>query len=105
MHYYDLAFTLGKTRKDLESMDYEEVLGWFEYFQRRPVGWRDDLRAAYLMNAQGVDKKPDEIFPSIKQIKNDERKVQEIGHQGEALMNSTFGAMLASKGFNPTIKK
>jgi len=105
MHYFDLAYTLGKTRKELDSMEYEEIQGWFEYFQRRPIGWRDDLRAAYLMNAQGVDKKPEEIFPSIKQIKNDERKVQSTGHQGEALMNSAFGKMLASKGFNPTLKK
>jgi hypothetical protein len=105
MHYYDLAFTLGRTRNEIDNMDYEEIQGWFEYFQRRPIGWREDLRAAYIMNSNGVDKKPEELFPAIKQIKNDERKVQNTGHQGEALMNSNFGAMLASKGFRPKIKK
>jgi hypothetical protein len=105
MHLYDLAFTLGKTRNELDHLAYEEIQGGYEYFQRRPIGWREDLRTAYIMNSSGVDKKPEEIFPSIKQIKNDERKVQQTGHQGEALMNSNFGAMLASRGFNPTIKK
>jgi hypothetical protein len=50
------------------EMPYEEFLGWFKYFNMRPVGWREDNRTAMLLNAQGVKKKPQELFSSLKTV-------------------------------------
>jgi len=49
----------------LKSWPHKEVLDWSEYFQRRPVGWRDDHRACYGLSAQGVKAKPHELFNSL----------------------------------------
>ncbi len=46
-------------------MPYDEFLKWSKYFELRPIDWRNDLRASYLMQAAGVKKKPQEIFPSL----------------------------------------
>jgi hypothetical protein len=46
-------------------MPYDEFLLWVSYFENRPIDWRSDLRAAYLMNVLGEKKKPQEIFPSL----------------------------------------
>lgn len=32
------------------------------------MGWQEDLRASYLLSAQGIKKKPQEIFPSLSAI-------------------------------------
>jgi hypothetical protein len=50
------------------EMPYEEFLGWFKYFNQRPVGWKEDNRTAMLLSAQGVKKKPHELFPSLKAV-------------------------------------
>jgi hypothetical protein len=49
-------------------MTYEEFLGWQNYFERRPIDWRDDDRTYKLLSAQGVKSKPHEIFPSLRSI-------------------------------------
>lgn len=54
--------------KILNEMPYDEFRGWTVYFERRPLDWRDDLRAAYIMNSFGVKKSPQEIFPSLKSL-------------------------------------
>jgi hypothetical protein len=54
--------------KLLNEMPYDELLGWFAYLERRPVDWRDDLRASYLLQAQGVKEKPSKLFPSLEAI-------------------------------------
>lgn len=46
-------------------MPYEEMLCWFAYLERRPIGWREDLRTSYLLQAQGSKQKPSDIFPSL----------------------------------------
>ncbi len=51
-------------------MPYEELLDWFEYFDRRPIGWREDDRTSKLLQAQGVKEKPYVLFPSLKKIYN-----------------------------------
>lgn len=58
----------------LDSMTYEELLGWFVYFQKRPPDWRDDLRTTMLMRAQGVDKQGHELFHSLAQIRDASKK-------------------------------
>lgn len=72
----------------LETMPYTELLGWFQYFEKRPVGWRDDLRAAYLLQAQGVKKKPAEVFPSLRQIGSSGNKL------ADSLKGSAFYQMM-----------
>ena len=64
---------LGITVRELHSLDYEEYYGWHEYFRRRPYGWREDLRSYYVMSSMAGGKtKPEEIFPSIRQLKEQE---------------------------------
>ena len=44
-----------------------------DYFQRQPVGWREDLRTYYIMSSMAGNKtKAEDIFPSIKQLKQAE---------------------------------
>jgi hypothetical protein len=68
---YEIAFYLKMPlQRILHEMSYEELLGWHNYFERRPYGWRDDARAAKLLQAQGVKAKPEAIFPSLQTIYN-----------------------------------
>jgi hypothetical protein len=67
---YELAFNVGITVHELmERMPYDEFLGWMAYFERRPVGWRDDERTMRLLQAQGVKQRPEEIFPSLAAVR------------------------------------
>ena len=62
---FELAFTLRMPAyKILQDLPYDELLGWFEYLESRPIGWREDLRTVYLLNAQGV-KNPEKLFPAL----------------------------------------
>lgn len=54
----------------MNQMPYDEFVGWTAYFEQRPLDWRNDLRAAYIMNSFGVKKSPQEIFPSLKPLFN-----------------------------------
>lgn len=56
-----------------EEMPYDELLAWIHYFDRRPIGWRDDERTFKLLQAQGVKGKIVDIFPTLKSIYNPER--------------------------------
>lgn len=53
-----------------EEMPYEELLGWMNYFERRPVDWRADDRAYKILQTQGVKEKPWAIFSSLDPIYN-----------------------------------
>jgi hypothetical protein len=39
-----------------------------DYFEKRPLGWRDDDRIFKLMQAWGVKEKPYNIFPALRPI-------------------------------------
>ena len=111
MQVYEMAHTLNLRVQEVYDMDFDEWQGWLEYFQRRPVGWRADLRSAYQMNAQGVKKKPEEIFPSIANVKRDESHVKnrriDKGGRSDArdLQRSGFFNLLRTNtGFNPTFE-
>jgi len=87
----------------LEEMPYTEFQGWLEYFERRPVGWRDDLRAAKLMQAQGIEEKPENLFESLKQLNEAVAKyapkVPEGATPTASLKSSAlFAKLLAAKG-------
>lgn len=82
----------------LNEMTYEELLGWFSYFEARPYGWRDDDRAAKLIQAQGVKEKPWKLFASLDAIYN--RKHEEgVDPAVTSLRGSMlFQKMLRAKG-------
>lgn len=55
-------------------MEYDELIGWMEYFRRRPVGWREDNRAAIItMSMAGSKIKPEDLFESLRIIKEESR--------------------------------
>ena len=76
--YYDLALALGKTLAEIYAMPNEELMGWFEYMQRRPIGWQSDNRAAVIALSFGGGKntKPQDLFPSIKAVNEDIRSIK-----------------------------
>ena len=79
----------------LEEMPSQELLRWSEYLQARPIGWREDHRAAMIMSAQGAKIKPAEIFPTIKQVvdwENRQEKTEEDSNR--SLRSSIFGGKL-----------
>ena len=54
----------------LLSLPYEEILGWQEYFARRPPGWREDNRSAMqVMSMAGSKVKPEDLFESLRVMK------------------------------------
>ena len=81
----------------IDEMPYEEMLGWFAYFETRPVGWRDDDRTHKLLQAQGVKEKAYKIFPSLEAIYKPRKKENEFDVVG--LKTSVlFHKMLSAKG-------
>lgn len=50
-------------------MPYVELLKWVSFFNRRPIGWREDQRTYMLLSAQGLKEEPEALFPSLKALK------------------------------------
>jgi hypothetical protein len=66
---YELAFNLRTpVYIMLTEMPYEEYRKWIVYLEKRPAGWKEDLRTYHIMRAFGEKKRPEEIFPSLKPI-------------------------------------
>ena len=62
---------LGTTvYKIKEEMPQEELVNWIAYFKKRPYGWREDQRTVMFLQAQGYKGKPEDLFPSLKQLKD-----------------------------------
>jgi len=61
----------------VETMPYEELLGWVDYFEKRPIDWRADDRVYKVLQTQGVKAKPGEIFASLASIYNKPPNVSE----------------------------
>jgi hypothetical protein len=96
MWMFELAFNLQMPMYQLEAeMPQEELLMWAKYFEARPVGWRDDHRAAMIISSSGNTKaKPQQIFSSLAQMHKweEERPDEEVINR--SLKTSVFGAML-----------
>jgi hypothetical protein len=54
----------------MSEMPQSELVGWGRYFSRRPYGWREDQRTAVLLQAQGFKGRPEDVFSSLKQLKD-----------------------------------
>jgi hypothetical protein len=85
MAIFELAYYLKMPVYQLVQMPYEELLGWFDYFDRRPVGWRDDDRASKIMQSNGVKESPLKLFPSLEKI-----YTPKVEHDDKGLMRSMF---------------
>jgi hypothetical protein len=51
------------------EMPQEELIKWGQYFRKRPVGWREDQRTFLLLQAAGFKGKPEDVFVTLKQLK------------------------------------
>jgi hypothetical protein len=79
-----------------EEMPYDELKMWFAYFEKRPQGWREDDRAAKIIQAQGVKEKAWNLFPSLDRIYNPGKFTE---NAVDSLKGSyLFHKMLSAKG-------
>lgn len=77
-------------------MPASELRGWAKYLEARPIGWQEDNRTSMLLNAQGVKRTADEIFPSVARMKKWENEKSDEDAMRGSLTKSVFGAMLMS---------
>lgn len=54
--------------KLVEEMPYTELINWLSFFNRRPIGWREDQRTYMILRSQGVKEKAESLFPTLKQM-------------------------------------
>jgi hypothetical protein len=95
LELFELAFSLGVPISTVISeMSYEEILGWFDYFKRRPLGWREDNRTAMIMMASGATIKPAEIFPSLAALRDNEKSAEGFPTKNSAM----FAKMMSAVG-------
>lgn len=84
-------------------MAYEELLGWFSYFEKRPVGWRDDDRTMKYLQTQGVKEKPWAVFSSLRPIYNGGKEPEKGANPTASLEGSSlFQKLMMSKGGDET---
>ncbi len=75
-------------------MPHDELLAWISYFDKRPIGWREDLRTAYIMRAFGDKRQPAEIFPSIATIASQPKKIDPVSSLSKSTL---FSKMLGAR--------
>lgn len=79
-------------------MEYPEFLGWMEYFDKVPIGWRDDLRFFKIMRSIGSKAEPGQVFESLAKIGKSapepDGKISIKNLKGSVL----FAKMAAAKG-------
>jgi hypothetical protein len=95
---YELAYNLRIDINSAYNMDYEEFLGWQNYFERRPLGWREDDRTYKLLSAQGVKAKAPTIFPSLDPIYNPPKKEENTFDPKAFKRSFMYQKILTAKG-------
>lgn len=88
---------------DVLEMPYEQFLGWQAYFAKRPVGWRDDDRAAKIIQAQGVKEKATDLFPSLIAIYGDLSATNAQGTNMNTLKGSQVFSWIAKASGGDTL--
>lgn len=78
--------------KILQEMPYDELVKWSMYLAERPIGWREDLRASYIMQSMGDTRKQGDIFPSLSVLSKKQAAAANL--KSSAL----FQRMLTAKG-------
>lgn len=73
-----------------------------EYFRRRPIGWREDNRAAVVaMSMAGSKVKPEDLFHSLKIIKQESQRTDtENKTLGEQFFERFSSRMTEGNPFN-----
>jgi len=78
-------------------MPYDEFIMWQSYFDKRPLGWREDQRFSKIMQCLGVKAKPESIFYSLHKLsaaidedREREHKIKKGQISIENLKNSVF---------------
>ena len=77
-----------------EEMPYTELMQWCTYFKKRPVGWREDQRTYLQLQSMGYKGKPEDLFVSLKQLKENipaERKALPKGKFLDMMLSATNG--------------
>lgn len=98
---YEVAYNLKMLVADVQNkMSYTEFLGWLAYFEKRPVGWRDDDRAAKLIQAQGVKEPAWKLFPSLNAIYNPAMDNTDPGKTSKQnlMASAIFHKLVSAKG-------
>jgi hypothetical protein len=84
-------------------MPYDELLGWFSYFRKYPIEWRDDERAYKLLQVQGYKGKPGEAFHSLGVI-HSKPQSESLQIKGTLMGHFIAGAKGGKKiGFEETV--
>ena len=81
-----------------EEMPYEELLAWTAYFEKRPVGWREDDRAFKILQTQGVKEKPWAVFGSLDPIYNSKKSYDGTLDVNNLKKSALFTKMLSATG-------
>lgn len=94
---------------EIKEWPNSEIEGWFEYLNRRPVGYRDDGRFYHILAALGLKSKPHEVFASLAAVEKDkqEREEADTEHniQAQKLVNSGFlGKVIQDTGWDIEVK-
>jgi hypothetical protein len=84
--------------KLLDEMPYSEFEGWFSFLDTQPIGWRDDMRFSVILQALGMKAKPEEVFDSIRKLKEGQKKIEK-GPLGRSFIKSQmYNRMLQASG-------
>jgi hypothetical protein len=102
MPVFEVAYELKMSVSQVMEMEYEELLKWCDYFEQRPIGWREDLRFLKVLQAAGVKESPAKLFSSIAQM--EQNRGAEIRRRDGALdvenlkRSALFSKMLSATG-------
>jgi len=77
-------------------MPYTELLNWFEFFERRPIGWREDYRTYLTLKAAGAKVSPEQTFNSLKIIS--EKRQEKLQNDRAVPRGRILELMLKAKG-------
>ena len=89
----EMALLLNQPLEYVEQMTNEQFIKWRQYFEKRPPGWREDLRTVHLLRAAGV-KDPKPLFPELFKAARSSGKDPVATLKGSAF----FQKMLSAKG-------
>jgi hypothetical protein len=100
LQVYELAYLLHMPVYQLVEMPYDEFTGWFEYFEKRPVGWREDDRTMKLLQVQGMKAAPSSVFASLAKMQEANAKAKEDGRISidNLKRSALFNKMLSATG-------
>ncbi|MDH5182271.1 MAG: hypothetical protein OEX12_00140 [Gammaproteobacteria bacterium] len=81
-------------------MSNEEFTKWMAYFEKRPIGWREDQRTYQIMASFGTKEKPENLFESLRKMRTAATPAVEDGKLNVASFKGSlmFSKMMSAKG-------